>query len=82
MAKIMNVNFKTQVIFCKPKTQFSMSTLRPKSICVDIKHNCCVDVLNFNLNNCTQQLCLTRLIKMGGNTSMILDFALQYLHMS
>ncbi len=36
IAKIMNVKFKTQVIFCQPKSQSSMLTLRPTSICVNI----------------------------------------------
>jgi len=51
ITKIMNVDFKSQVIFCWPKAQSSMSTLRPKSNCVDIKCNFCVDLLNFDLNN-------------------------------
>jgi hypothetical protein len=51
LAKIMNVDFKTQVIFCRLKAQFSMSALRPKSICININ---CVDLLNFDLNNSTR----------------------------
>jgi len=54
IAKFMNVNFNTQVIFCRPKAQCAMSTLRPKSICVNTKGNLGVNLSNFDLNNSTQ----------------------------
>ncbi len=54
IAKIMNVDIKPQVNLCRHRAQLSMSTLRPKSICVNIDCNFCVDLLNFDLNNSTQ----------------------------
>ncbi len=50
---MLNVDLKTQFIFCQPKAQSSMSTLRPMPFSVDIELNFHVDLLNFDLNNST-----------------------------
>jgi len=44
-----NCTLHTLLLFCRPKAQSSMSTLRPKSFFVDLKCNFHVDLLNFDL---------------------------------
>ena len=60
--RILNVDLKVVVKIRRHRAWLSMSTLRPKSISVDIKHNFHVDLLNFDLNNSTREFVMASLL--------------------